>query len=50
MARRRGDEAVHQLCSRLHDETLPPRQEVTAPAIQKNNNIGISNGRKHNQI
>ena len=30
MARRRGDEAVHQLCRRLHDGTLPPRQEGLA--------------------
>ena len=30
MARRRGDEVVHQLCRRLHDVTLPPRQEGLA--------------------
>ena len=29
MARRRGDEAVHQLCRGLHDGTLPPRQKWT---------------------
>ena len=30
MARRRGDETVHQLCRRLHDGSLPPRQEGAA--------------------